>query len=78
MIQPPTQEDELDINSSTLVNSMEIAAPEDSVELPPPIDVQQVLELNQVPPLQTSNQLSSSLSVISFVPRIEIISDSCA
>jgi hypothetical protein len=43
------QDDELDIHSSTLVNSMEIVPLHDSIELPPPINAEQILEFNKVP-----------------------------
>lgn len=47
-IQLPVQEDELEIHSSTLVNSLEIVPLDDSIEMPPPIDTQQILQFNQV------------------------------
>lgn len=46
-IQLPVQEDELEIHSSTLVNSLEIVPLDDSIEMPPPIDTQQILQFNQ-------------------------------
>lgn len=46
-IQPLLQDDELDIHASTMVNSMEIVPLHDSIDLPPPLDTEHVLELNK-------------------------------
>lgn len=60
-IQLPVQEDELEIHSSTLVNSLEIVPLDDSIEMPPPIDTQQILQFNQVISLSDSSHTVSQV-----------------
>lgn len=71
VIQPPVQEDELEIHSSTLVNSLEIVPLDDSIEMPPPIDTQQILEFNQVISLSYSShtvrQVCKNWKLLSFL-----------
>lgn len=60
-IQLPVQEGELEIHSSTLVNSLEIVPLDDSIEMPPPIDTQQILQFNQVISLSDSSHTVSQV-----------------